>query len=105
MAAFDDARGSLRQGIVDDFLATLDERVSAVKRAMQTQDFESLFAAAHLLKGACDNIGATPLSDLCAAFELAASKQTLPDAGIEALMAAAAATRRSLEETARRIAG
>ena len=105
MAAFDDARGSLRQGIVDDFLATLDERVSAVKRATQTQDFESLFAAAHLLKGACDNIGATPLSDLCAAFELAASKQTLPDAGIEALIAAAAATRRSLEETARRIAG
>jgi signal transduction histidine kinase/CheY-like chemotaxis protein/HPt (histidine-containing phosphotransfer) domain-containing protein len=100
VAEFDDAEGRLRQGIVDDFLSTLDGRTLAMGRAAEAQDFEALLAAAHLLKGACDNVGAQPLSDLCAAFEQAASERALPDAGITTLMAAAAATRRTLEETA-----
>ena len=101
MAEFDDAQGSLRRDIVEAFLATLDERTSAVGRAAQAQDFGSLLAEAHLLKGACDNIGARPLSELCAAFEQAASQQTRPDAAMAALLATAAATRRSLEEAVR----
>jgi CheY-like chemotaxis protein/HPt (histidine-containing phosphotransfer) domain-containing protein len=100
VAEFDDAEGRLRQGIVDDFLSTLDGRTLAMGQAAEAQDFETLQAAAHLLKGACDNVGAQPLSDLCAAFEQAASERALPDAGITTLMAAAAATRRTLEETA-----
>jgi signal transduction histidine kinase/response regulator of citrate/malate metabolism len=103
MAEFDDAQGSLRRGIVDDFLATLDDRVGAVSRAAQAQDFGSLFTAAHLLNGACANVGATALSELCAAVEQAASENTLSEAGMASLLAAAVATRRSLEDTARRI--
>ncbi|MGS5087413.1 ATP-binding protein [Hydrogenophaga sp. A37] len=98
VAEFDDAEGRLRQGIVDDFLSTLDDRTRAIGQAAQAHDFEALLAAAHLLKGACDNVGAQPLSDLCATFEQAASEHALPEAGIHTLLAAATATRRSLEE-------
>ena len=98
LADLDHPAGDLRGEIVADFLATLDERTQAVQHAIQTQDFAALFAAAHLLKGACDNVGATRLSQVCAQAEQAARTQRLPWPDGEPLFAAARATREALEQ-------
>ena len=100
LAELDHPSGNLRHEIVDDFLATLDERTQAILQAIEAQDFVALFAAAHLLKGACDNLGATRLSQLCAQAEQAARTHRLPWSGSEALLSAVQATRLALEPLA-----
>lgn len=75
LAEFDDAAGSMRREIVSEFLLSLDARSREMTRAMEQRDFDALFAAAHQLKGASDNVGAARLSRLCADVEQAAQSR------------------------------
>lgn len=96
LAEFDDAAGSVRREIVAEFLSTLDARAQALTQAMQQRDFDAQFEAAHLLKGACDNVGAARLSRLCADVERNARDRRPPLSAVGDLAAAVEGTRNAL---------
>ena len=73
-AEFDDAEGSLRQQVVDDFLQALPGRLEELVRASEAGDATALRQAAHALKGAAANVGAAALADCCEAVEISAQR-------------------------------
>lgn len=69
LAEYDDASGSLRRAIAQDFMDTLPERLTALERAAADGDTTTLQQAAHLLRGAAQNLGLQALGALCQPLE------------------------------------
>lgn len=67
----DDPSASLRRDMAQDFLSSLSARCQAIEEAFTSSIPERLFEAAHVLKGAAENLGAQSLGRACAAIELA----------------------------------
>ena len=64
LAEFDDAEGSLRREIAHDFLESLPRRLTELHAAADCGDLLGLQHAAHLLRGAANNLGALALGGL-----------------------------------------
>ena len=69
---FDDARGSLVRKLVGTFVADGKARTEAIKRAAGRLDVAALVSAAHALRGAALNVGATGLAASCGSLESSA---------------------------------
>ena len=96
LAECDDAAGSLRRDIFNDFLQTLPARCDAIQQAAAVPRFEDLQDAAHRLKGGADNVGAAALGVACAQIEQAARDRTVDTQALEQLQTAALGTARAL---------
>ncbi|MCU0761765.1 MAG: ATP-binding protein [Hydrogenophaga sp.] len=95
-AEFDDAAGSLRQQVVNDFLSALPTRVDDLVRAATAEDSTALRQAAHVLKGAAGNVGAEALADSCGQLESVAHQPTSVWEAVAVLRQRATATERAL---------
>ena len=91
----DDANGSLRREIMDEFLQTLSSRVQAIEHAAALQRFEEVQQAAHHLQGAAANVGAMRLAAACEAVESSARHQVVVSAELAWLAACEQGTRRA----------
>lgn len=96
LGEFDHAAGSLRREIANDFLAALPGHCAAMEQAAATTDFDALAQAAHLLKGAAQNLGAQALGALCDRVETAARQQQVAARELDHLQATADQTRQAL---------
>ncbi|MDP2023347.1 MAG: Hpt domain-containing protein, partial [Hydrogenophaga sp.] len=96
LAECDDAAGSLRRDIFNEFLQALPARCDAIQQAAAMPRFEALQDAAHRLKGGADNVGATALGVACARIEQAARDRTVDTQALEQLQSAALGTVRAL---------
>ena len=91
----DDANGSLRREIMDEFLQTLGSRVQALEHAAALQRFEEVQQAAHHLQGAAANVGAMRLAAACQAVESSARRQVMVSAELAWLADCEQGTRRA----------
>lgn len=67
-----DVLGAEFSVLVTTFVADSNARLASMRRAIAADDAGKLREAAHSLKGACLNVGARPLADLCRELEVAA---------------------------------
>jgi signal transduction histidine kinase/DNA-binding response OmpR family regulator len=74
---FDDEALSMTREVVELFLADAPHRLDAIGSAIASGDASALSVAAHALKGAAGNIGATALQSMCDRLE-EASRDTVP---------------------------
>lgn len=76
-----DATEDVLPRILTMFQSTLDKAVRDIEAAITASDWRTLKVAAHSLKGACYNVGATRLSECCRHLEtvgaLAAQQQVV----------------------------
>jgi len=96
LAELDNASGGLRREIVGDFMAALPERCTAMEQAALTEHFDDLSQAAHLLRGAAQNVGAQRLGALCQTIEQSAVQQRIATEALASVRPAAADTERAL---------
>lgn len=78
---FDDDELSMTKGVIDVFLADGPSRVEAVIAAIASGDCSALSSAAHALKGAASNVGASGLQQQCSQLEHVAKAGELPSDG------------------------
>lgn len=64
-----DGTGSMLATMIGMFRASAPERAAEMRRAVREDDAEALIRAAHRLRGTSANIGASRLSELCAAID------------------------------------
>lgn len=55
--------------LVERFVVDGQKRIDAIAKAASQQDFDTLHAEAHGLKGSSRNVGANALGDVCARLE------------------------------------
>ncbi|MCH7599181.1 MAG: Hpt domain-containing protein [Myxococcales bacterium] len=72
----------LLERVIGSFLSSSPELLVAIRDAATSEDAPSLVAAAHSLKSSSGNVGASRLSELCAAAE-AAGKRGAPGEVVE----------------------
>ena len=65
--------------LVTGFVGEADEGVEAIRRALQEDDFETVRAAAHKLRGAAGGLRIEGIQDLAAGLETASENPTDPD--------------------------
>ncbi len=66
--------------LIDIFIGELPNYYLTLEQALQAQDVEQIYAAAHKFKGACSNLGATNLVSLCRQFEAFAKQEQIEQA-------------------------
>jgi HPt (histidine-containing phosphotransfer) domain-containing protein len=66
---FDDDDRTMTREVIALFVADAPQRAEDVLQALQASDSAALSQAAHALKGAASNVGATALSDACFSLE------------------------------------
>ncbi len=76
--AFDDDTLTMTREIVTLFVHDAPGHCSTLLAALQARDHQALAQAAHALKGAALNVGATALSEACAALEAACLLGLMP---------------------------
>ncbi len=69
------ARGVVR--LIDLYLQEVPNYIKAVHQAVESEDYETLYMAAHKLKGSSVNIGASQIVQLCLELETAARNHSL----------------------------
>ena len=69
LLSLDEGAGAALQEIVEEYLAMSEEGGVELLRALDDGDAHAVERAAHTLKGASANVGATALVDVCAAIE------------------------------------
>jgi two-component system sensor histidine kinase/response regulator len=85
--------------VIKVYLTTTPDLLSAMRQGMEQRNAEAVRQAAHSLKSASANLGATQLAEMCRALEGQARAGGCPEPGaeIEALEAAFQQVRRDLE--------
>lgn len=73
----DDGFGLLVERFTDDG----GQRLSQIGLAIDSQDYATIYAQAHGLKGSSRNIGAEPLAGYCEKLELLGQEQELAGSG------------------------
>ncbi|MEK7990515.1 MAG: response regulator [Thiotrichaceae bacterium] len=66
--------------LINIFISELPNYQNGLEQAVQARDAELIYSAAHKFKGACSNIGAVGVVDLCRQFEAAAKEQNINQA-------------------------
>jgi two-component system, sensor histidine kinase and response regulator len=97
-----DDDGSLVLEVIEAFLQDAPREEAAMRAALRDGDAAKLAAAAHALKGAAVNVGATAVGERCSAIEALAMRGGLGDAAqaIEQLEAGVQAARRAFARRA-----
>lgn len=72
-AEYDDAQGSLRRDIMQEFLATLEAALPELRSGWRQGDVPGLRETVHRLKGAAGNVGATQIERVCSQLERSAA--------------------------------
>jgi CheY-like chemotaxis protein len=85
LAEVDDGQGALREAIAGDFLTALPGRCEALTTAAASADVPALQQAAHLLKGAAQNLGAVALGACCEQLETQAMAGRIDQAALAEL--------------------
>ena len=79
LVSLDDGQGEMLAEIVREYLASSEESSTELVRLLGEGDREAIERAAHTLKGASANVGATGLVDVCAGLEMRAHERQLGD--------------------------
>ena len=66
---YDDERGSMIRKVVGSFVSGGKARTEAIKRAAARRDSAALVSAAHALRGAALNVGASAVAAACGSVE------------------------------------
>ena len=69
LRSLDDGHGAVLNAIIDQYLTTTAQGRARLAEIVNDGDAEALMRAAHTLKGASANVGATALTALCAEIE------------------------------------
>jgi signal transduction histidine kinase/CheY-like chemotaxis protein/HPt (histidine-containing phosphotransfer) domain-containing protein len=69
LRSLDDGEGVVLSEIINEYLAQTEVGRGELARIVEVGDSRALERAAHSLRGACANIGATVLADVCAEME------------------------------------
>jgi HPt (histidine-containing phosphotransfer) domain-containing protein len=69
MLAMAEQYGDLISELIDIFAQTAPDGLAALRRGRDAGDDDAVRSAAHHLKGACQNVGAGAMADLCRAIE------------------------------------
>jgi signal transduction histidine kinase/DNA-binding response OmpR family regulator/HPt (histidine-containing phosphotransfer) domain-containing protein len=77
---FDDEALTMTREVIQLFVDDAPARLAAIEAAVQGNDADTLSRAAHALKGACSNIGAKAMQEICAALEAQARQGAVPSA-------------------------
>ena len=72
-----DQYGDLLAQLIDIFADTTPATLSELRSARERDDADAIRRAAHRLKGACQNVGATRMTELCRALEANPASATL----------------------------
>jgi HPt (histidine-containing phosphotransfer) domain-containing protein len=80
LLSLDGGEGLTLSEIVDEYLAHGEKGMHELRRVLTVGDVESLERAAHTLKGASANVGASAMAELCAALESSARAAELDEA-------------------------
>ena len=64
------AEPAVLRDVLSTFVATLDDRVAALRAGYASLDLSALASAAHGIKGGCRQLGAEPLAQLAAELEV-----------------------------------
>jgi signal transduction histidine kinase/DNA-binding response OmpR family regulator len=75
---FDDEEQTMTREVMGLFIADAPQRLSDIASAMAANDAQALYKAAHALKGAASNVGASAMQAVCAQLEEAASAGLMP---------------------------
>ena len=70
---FDDEEQSMTREVVALFVADAPQRLDDIAAAIAANDAQALYKAAHALKGAASNMGATAMQGVCTQPEDAAA--------------------------------
>jgi HPt (histidine-containing phosphotransfer) domain-containing protein len=81
LRSLDDGEGVVLSEIVREYLAQAEVGRGELARTVEVGDSRALERAAHSLRGASANIGATVLADLCAEMELRGRLEQLDATG------------------------
>jgi CheY-like chemotaxis protein/HPt (histidine-containing phosphotransfer) domain-containing protein len=81
LRSLDDGEGAVLSEIINEYLAQTEVGRGELARIVEVGDSRALERAAHSLRGACANIGATALADICAEMELQGRLEELDAAG------------------------
>jgi two-component system, sensor histidine kinase and response regulator len=81
LRTLDDGEGTLLSEIVGEFIAQTDDGRQNVAKLVRESDAPALARAAHTLKGASANVGASALAAVCAGMEMQARMGKLDGAG------------------------
>ena len=84
LRTLDDGAGTLLSEIVGEFIAQTDDARQNVAKLVRESDAPAVARAAHTLKGASANVGASALAAVCAGMEMQARMGKLD--GADALM-------------------
>lgn len=63
--------------LVERFVQDGNRRLTLLRTAVPTRDFDVIYAEAHGLKGSSRNIGANPLGDVCGHLEQAGRERKM----------------------------
>ena len=77
---FDDEEQTMIREVVAMFIAEVPQRLAVIEAAVAAQDAAALSVAAHALKGAASNIGASALHALCRRIEEESREAVAPTA-------------------------
>jgi len=77
LLSLDDGEGAALREIVDEYLALSEDSHRRILRALEERDQPGVEHAAHALKGASANVGATALAEVCGAMEARARQAQL----------------------------
>jgi len=80
LLSLDDGTGEALQDIVGEYLTMSEEGREELLRVLHDGDASAVEHAAHTLKGASANVGASALADVCADIERHARQAQLEDA-------------------------
>ncbi len=80
LLSLDDGRGEALEEIVGEYLTMSEDGRAELLRVLHEGDAPAAEHAAHTLKGASANVGATALADVCADIERHARQAQLEDA-------------------------
>jgi HPt (histidine-containing phosphotransfer) domain-containing protein len=69
MRAMAEQYGDLITELIDIFAQTAPDALAALQRGRAAGDDDAMRAAAHSLKGACQNLGAGVMAELCRTIE------------------------------------
>ena len=80
LLSLDDGRGEVLEEIVGEYLTMSEDGRAKLLRVLHEGDAPAAEHAAHTLKGASANVGASALADVCADIERHARQAQLEDA-------------------------
>jgi two-component system, sensor histidine kinase and response regulator len=82
LRTLDDGAGTLLNEIVEEFIAQTENGRHNVAKSVNERDAPAFARAAHTLKGASANVGASALAAVCAGMEMQARMGKLDGAGV-----------------------